>query len=85
MALIYESQVLPWSQLKELRMAEYYANRAGDTIQAIECYSQQAGAYERRDASDENLILTKKIIHHNLPLYYATMLAICYTVCCHHS
>ena len=57
MALIYESQVLPWSQLKELRMAEYYANRAGDTIQAIECYSQQAGAYEYLKMPDSIIIV----------------------------
>ncbi len=44
-AAIFHSQIQPRSQLKDLRMAEYYAKKGKDTLMAIECYSQQADAY----------------------------------------
>ena len=44
-AVIFNLQVQPRSQLDELRMAEYYAWRGKDTLQAIECYAQQSNVY----------------------------------------
>jgi hypothetical protein len=44
-AVIYYDQVVPYSQLKELRQAVYYAKKGCDTLIAIECYAQQANAY----------------------------------------
>ena len=45
-AAVFNLQVQPRSQLKELRLAEYYANKGKDTLMAIECYAQQANAYD---------------------------------------
>ena len=45
-AEIYNLQIQPRSQLKELRLAEYYANNGSDTLMRIECFSQQADAYD---------------------------------------
>lgn len=45
-AKIYHNQIQPRSQLKELRLARYYAKYACDTLMAIECFSQQADAYD---------------------------------------
>ena len=45
-AVIYHSQVQPRSQLKELGLAERYAWKAKDSLQAIECFSNQADAYD---------------------------------------
>ena len=45
-AVIYNLQVQPRSQLSELKLAERYAWKGKDTIQAIECYSQQGDAYD---------------------------------------
>ena len=45
-AMIYHTQVQPRSELKELRLAEYYAWKDKDTLQAIRRYSQQSGAYD---------------------------------------
>ena len=44
-AVIYYDQVQPNSQLRELRLAVYYAKKGGDTLISIECYAQQADAY----------------------------------------
>ena len=43
---VFHKQVQPRSELKELRLAEYYARKAKDTLAAIECYALQAGAYD---------------------------------------
>ena len=45
-AVIYHSQIQPRSELTELRLAEYYAWKGKDTLQAIECYALQSGAYD---------------------------------------
>ena len=45
-AVVFNSQVQPRSQLKELRLAEYYAKKGKDTLMAIECFAQQAEAYD---------------------------------------
>lgn len=45
-AMIYHTQVQPRSELQELRLAEHYAWKDKDTLQAIRRYSQQSGAYD---------------------------------------
>ena len=45
-AVIFHAQIQSRSELKELRLAEYYAWKGQDTLQAIECYTQQANAYD---------------------------------------
>lgn len=45
-AMIYHTQVQPRSELAELRLAEHYAWKDKDTLQAIRRYSQQSGAYD---------------------------------------
>ena len=44
-ATILHNQIQPRSELQELKLASYYAWKAKDTIQAIECFAQQADAY----------------------------------------
>ena len=56
-AVIYDRQILPHSQLKELRQAVYYAQKAKDTIIAIECYAQQANAYVFLHQNDSAIII----------------------------
>ena len=58
-ANIYNLQVQPRSQLEELRQAVYYAKRANDTIQAIECYAQQANAYKFLHLTDSVISITE--------------------------
>ena len=45
-ALIFHAQLQPRSELVELRLAEQYAWKSKDTLQAIECFAQQANAYD---------------------------------------
>ena len=59
-AIIFNMQVQPRSQLKELRLAEYYAWKGLDTLQAIECYAQQADAYDFLNQHDSVLIIRNK-------------------------
>jgi len=56
-AMIYDTQVLPHNLLKELRYAEYYAWKGKDTLQAIECYSQQADAYDLNHKPDSLILI----------------------------
>ena len=56
-AIIYNLHVQPRSQLKELRLAEYYAWKGLDTLQAIECYAQQADAYNLLKQFDSVIII----------------------------
>lgn len=58
-AVIFNLQVQPRSQLDELRMAEYYAWKGKDTLQAIECYAQQSDAYELLGIHD-SIVLIKE-------------------------
>lgn len=51
-ATILYSQLQPRTQLRELRLAEYYAWKGQDTLQAIECYAQQANAYDYLKLTD---------------------------------
>lgn len=61
-AIIFNQQVQPRSQLRELRLAEYYAWKAKDTLQAIECYSQQANAYDFLHKPDSVVVVAEAAI-----------------------
>ena len=56
-AVIFNQQVQPRSQLRELRLAEHYAWKGLDTLQAIECYAQQADAYSFLMNSDSAILI----------------------------
>ena len=56
-AIIFNRQVQPRSQLNELRMAVYYAWKGRDSLQAIECYSQQGNAYDYLNKPDSDIII----------------------------
>ena len=68
-ARVYAAQIQPRSQIAELKSAEYFALRAGDSISAIDCYSLQAQAYKQLLVSDsvipiiENAAERYKSIH----------------------
>ena len=59
-AVIFNLQVQPRSQLQELRLAERYAWKGKDTIQAIECYAQQGNAYDFLKKPDSVIIIRSK-------------------------
>ena len=59
-AIIFNLQVQPRSQLNELRLAEYYAWKGLDTLQAIECYAQQGDAYDLLQKYDSVIIIREK-------------------------
>jgi tetratricopeptide (TPR) repeat protein len=59
-AVIFNLQIQPRSQLGELRLAERYAWKGKDTIQAIECYSQQGDAYDFLHKPDSVIIIKSK-------------------------
>ncbi len=59
-AVVFHTQIQPRSQLKELRLAEYYAWRGKDTLQAIECYSLQAEVYDYLQIPDSVIMVTDK-------------------------
>ena len=59
-AVIFNMQVQPRSQLKELRHAVYYAKKGMDTLQAIECFAQQSTVYELLKKNDSVSIITEK-------------------------
>ena len=56
-AAIYHLQVQPRSELTDLRLAEYYAWKGKDTLQAIECYAAQTGAYTYLKNQDSVIII----------------------------
>ena len=56
-AVIFNLQVQPRSQLQELRLAEKYAWKGKDTIQAIECYAQQSDAFSLLQIYDSVIIV----------------------------
>ena len=58
--VIFHSQVQPLSQLKELRFAEFYAWKGEDTLQAIECFANQAGVYDFLNNQDSVIIICEK-------------------------
>ena len=61
-AIIFNLQIQPRSQLKELRIAEYYAWKGLDTLQAIECYAQQADAYDFLNLPDSIISVTNNCV-----------------------
>ena len=56
-AVIYNLQIQPRSQLKELEYANNYAWKAKDTLQAIECFAAQTGAYTFLKRQDSVIII----------------------------
>lgn len=58
-AQIFDEQIQPRSELRELKLAEIYAKRGKDTLMAIECYAQQANAY-RNMQNDDSIIIIKE-------------------------
>jgi len=59
-AIIFNLQVQPRSQLQQLRLAERYAWKGKDTLQAIECYAQQGDAYDFLKMPDSVIIIKSK-------------------------
>ena len=59
-AVIFNMQVQPRSQLKELRLAERYAWKGKDTLQAIECYAEQGNAYETLHDRDSLILIREQ-------------------------
>lgn len=59
-AMIYHTQVQPRSELKELRLSEYYAWKDKDTLQAIKRYAQQSGAYDFLKMPDSVLFVKER-------------------------
>ena len=56
-AVVFNMQIQPRSQLSELRLAEYYAWKGKDTLQAIECYAQQSNVYSFMDQPDSVIFI----------------------------
>jgi tetratricopeptide (TPR) repeat protein len=54
---VFHKQIQPRSELKELRLAEYYAKRGNDTLMAIECYAQQSDAFMFLHEDDSVIII----------------------------
>ena len=63
-AEVFHKQVQPRSELKELRRAEYYAQKGNDTLMAIECYAKQAIAYNYLKMLDSVIIVTERASEH---------------------
>ncbi len=59
-ALLFHKQVQPRSQLRELRLASYYAWKGKDTLQAIECFAQQGDAYDYLKICDSVILIKEK-------------------------
>jgi hypothetical protein len=55
--VIYNLQVQPRSELLYYNLAEYYAWKAEDTLQAIECFAAQTGAYTFIKKQDSVIII----------------------------
>ena len=56
-AQVFRHQIQPQSQLAELRMAEFYAWKAKDTLMAIECIEQKAIAYNLLNLPDSVILV----------------------------
>ena len=59
-AEVFHKQIQPRSELKELRLAEYYAWKAKDTLTAINCYALQSGAYYFLHMPDSVIIIEEQ-------------------------
>lgn len=62
-ALIFHAQLQPRSELVELKLAEQYAWKGKDTLQAIECFAQQANAYDYLQKHDSVVMIREKAYH----------------------
>ena len=54
---IFHKQIQPRSELKELSLAAFYARKANDTVQAIECITREAGAYKYLNLHDSVILI----------------------------
>ena len=57
---VFRKQVQPRSQLKELRLADYFAWKGKDTLQAIECFAQQGDVYTFLMIPDSVIIIKEE-------------------------
>ena len=57
---IFHKQIQPRSELKELRLAEYYAKKGNDTLMAIECYAWQIRAYKYLGLHDSVIFIAER-------------------------
>ncbi len=57
---IFYQQIQPRSELKELRVAEYYAKKGDDSLMAIECYALQSRDYNFLELYDSVIFITEK-------------------------
>jgi hypothetical protein len=57
---IFHKQIQPRSELKELRVAEYYAKKGNDTLMAIECYAWQIRAYKYLGLHDSVIFIAER-------------------------
>ena len=59
-ALLYDQFVQPRSELEELRLAQQLAWKASDTLMAIECFAQEANAYDLLKLYDSVIVVKEK-------------------------
>ena len=59
-AAIYYDQVIPYDQLDNLRKAVYYAKKGKDSLQAIECFAQQANGYDFLQQHDSVIFIKER-------------------------
>ena len=60
---VFHKQIQPRSELKELRLAEYYAKKGkkgNDTLMAIECYAWQIRAYKYLGLHDSVIFIAER-------------------------
>ena len=68
-AKVYNLQIQPRSQLAELRKAEYYANKAKDTLMALECFKNQSSVYRLLNKPDSVIIIEESAAKKYLDLH----------------
>lgn len=59
-AAVYYDQIQARAQLENLRKAEYSAWKGNDTLMAIECFAQQANAYELLNMPDSVILMKER-------------------------
>lgn len=68
-AKIFNHQIQPRSQLKELRLAEHYAQKGNDSLMAIECYNNQSGVYRILDIADSVILIEETAANRFLKIH----------------
>lgn len=68
-AKIFNYQIQPRSQLKELRLAEYYAKKSNDSLMAIECYNDQSGVYRILNKADSVILIEETVANRFLKIH----------------